>query len=84
LLPAGKTVKSNFLGTGMIPVMAVLLSAAHPRDGDHGRQHDDGDDAEGQGNATARQADARDDEQTENDGADKNDKDSCTPVQTCA
>ena len=30
--PAGKTVKFNFLGTGMISVMPVPLLAAHPRE----------------------------------------------------
>ena len=31
-LPAGKTVKLKFLGTGMISVMPVPLLAAHPRE----------------------------------------------------
>ena len=31
-LPAGKTVKFKFLGTGMISVMPVPLLAAHPRE----------------------------------------------------
>ena len=31
-LPAGKTVIRNFLGTGMISVMPVLLLSVHPRE----------------------------------------------------
>ena len=30
MLPAGKTVIRNFLGTGMISVMPVLLLSVHP------------------------------------------------------